>query len=71
MDFARKILEENQVVQIDSDNGTVYDKCYAMFLAWEKNSPVQVTIAMVKLLLQSLKRNDILLDVFQGRKAFK
>lgn len=63
--LATKLLDDKTVRKIDLDNRTVYDKCRAMFHEW-KFYPVSPTKAMLKLHLQNIPRNDILLDLSKG-----
>lgn len=66
--FARgtEYLKEPDIEGIDIDKQTVHEKCLEMIKKWERVSTSTVTIAMVKLILIRLGRNDILLDIFHS-----
>jgi len=66
--FARgtSYFTDAQVNNIDADEHNVYEKCYKMITQWQERSHCEVTVAMAKLNLISLGRNDLLHHVFRS-----
>jgi len=64
--FARgtEHFTDNQIENIDADQQRVYEKTHRMIKQWQERSRANVTIAMAKLNLISLGRNDLLKDIF-------
>ena len=64
--FAYRILDDADIERLDTDNNTVYEKCFAMLTMWNSKSDTQITKAIVKLKLNELNRRDLLIDLATG-----
>jgi len=64
--FARgtEQFNESQLEVIDAEEQRVHEKCQKMLKQWQERSLAEVTIAMVKLNLIAMGRNDLLKDIF-------
>lgn len=64
--FARDtdLFNEPLIESIEMEERTVYERCHKMLRTWEQKSPAKVTVAMAKLKLAEMGRNDLLLDIF-------
>jgi len=65
-EFARNTehFQEVHIDNIDTEEARVYEKCQKMLKQWQERSLAVVTVAMVKLNLVLMGRNDLLKDVF-------
>lgn len=58
--LATDLIPDHTIKQLDSGSSRIAtEKCYEMLTKWEQLSRAQVTVAMAKLILIKIKRNDL------------